>query len=112
MRILIAATGSAALLVIAAGPARATLDDATALDMMKKSGCTTCHSLDKKTIGPAYREVALKRKGEKDAVASLEKVVRTGSKGAYGGALPMPPNSPDKIGDADLHALVEWILTK
>ncbi|MGE5094259.1 MAG: c-type cytochrome [Betaproteobacteria bacterium] len=95
----------------AASAATAVLDDTAALDLMKKDGCSTCHSVEKKVVGPAYHEVALKHKADKDATAVLEKSVRAGSKGAYG-AIPMPPNSVAKITDEDLHSLVEWILSK
>lgn len=99
------------IFLLAAGASNAGLDDAAAQSMMQKSGCVACHNVDKKIVGPSYKEVAAKRKGEKDAAAMLEKTVRAGSKGTYG-AIPMPPNPASKIGDADLHAMVEWILTK
>lgn len=102
---------TAGLAMLAAGAARATLDDAAAADLMKKGGCAMCHTLDKKLIGPAYKDVALKRKNDGDAVGKLEKIVRAGSTGTYG-SIPMPPNAPEKISDTELHALVEWILTK
>lgn len=99
------------MLMLGASSAHAALDDAKALDIMKKSGCTGCHSVDKKIVGPSFKDVAAKRKGEADAVATLEKAVRAGGKGAFG-PMPMPPNPVAKISDADLHELVEWILTK
>jgi cytochrome c len=98
--------GSLALVTTSANAA---LNDVQAQDIMKKSGCAACHAVDKKRVGPAFKDVALKRKS--DAVASLEKTVRAGSKNVYG-TIPMPPSLPDKISDADLHDLVEWILTK
>lgn len=111
MKIEIAALGIAGVLALVAGSANAALDDAKAQDLIKKSGCTTCHSIDKKGMGPAFKDVAAKRKGEKDAIATLEKNVRAGGKGTYG-AMPMPPNSAAKISDADLHELAAWVLTK
>lgn len=99
------------MLTLFAASANAALDDAKAQELAKKGGCTTCHSIDKKGVGPAYKDVAQKRKGEKDAMATLEKAVRNGGKGAYG-AIPMPPSPPDKISDTDLHELIEWILKK
>ena len=101
----------AGMLMLRATTAHAALDDAKALDIMKKSGCTACHSVDKKIVGPSFKDIAAKRKGEADAVATLEKAVRAGGKGAFG-PMPMPPNPVAKISDADLHELVEWILTK
>jgi cytochrome c len=111
MKIGIATLGIAGALTLAAPVASAGLDDVKAQELLKKSGCSVCHSVERKIVGPAYKDVALKRKGEKDAVATLEKTVRAGGKGAYG-PIPMPPNPKEKIGDADLHELVEWLLTK
>lgn len=113
MKIEIAAGGIAGVLALALGAtaAHAALDDATAQELVKKAGCAVCHSVDKKIIGPAYKEVAQKRKGERDAVATIEKAVRTGSKGVYS-SMPMPPTPPSRISDADLQELVRWVLTK
>ncbi len=102
----LAAAGAMAL---ASAAANAALDDAQALELMKKGGCSSCHSVDKKVIGPAYHEVAAKHHGENGAAAQLENTVRHGSKGTYG-AMPMPPIS--KLSDAELDDLVKWILTK
>ena len=109
MKIQIATLGIAGLLMLAASPAGATLDDAKAQELLKKGGCTVCHSVDKKGMGPAFKDVAQKRKGE--ASATLEKAVRSGSKGTYG-SIPMPPSLHDKISDAELHELIEWILKR
>lgn len=110
MKIEIAAVGTAGLLALGA-TANAALDDATAQELMKKAGCAACHSVDKKIIGPAYKDVAQKRKGESDAIATLEKAVRSGSKDTYG-PMPMPPTLSSKISDSDLHELIRWVLTK
>jgi len=88
------------------------IDDAAALAMMKQSGCAACHSLDKKVLGPSYKEVAQKRKGSPGAAALLIKKVREGGKGEYGGKVPMPPSPLAKISDANLKALIDWILSK
>lgn len=111
MKILLSGLTAASMLAICAASANAALDDAKAQDIMKKGGCTACHSVDKKGVGPAYKDVAAKHKGESDAAAKLEKMVRSGSKGAYG-QIPMPPNPAAKISDAELHELAEWVLTK
>jgi cytochrome c len=92
-------------------PAWAALDDAAATDLMKKSGCAVCHTVDKKLVGPTYKDVAAKRKADGTKPDALAKAVRTGSKGVYG-PIPMPPNPEAKINDADLNALIAWILTK
>lgn len=76
---------------------------------MKKAGCFACHAVDKKLVGPAYKDVAAKYKGQADAVANLTDKSRKGGKGVWG-PIPMPPNPVAKISDADLKASVEWIL--
>lgn len=77
-------------------------------DAMVKAGCTACHNKDKKVVGPSYKQIAEKYKG-KDNVAVLMEKVRKGGSGVFG-PVPMAPNPPDKISDADLKAAVEFIL--
>ncbi len=79
--------------------------------ILKASGCLACHVKDKKLIGPSYKDVAAKYKGQADAVANLSKKVREGGKGVWG-PVPMSPNPASKISDADLKTSVEWILTQ
>ena len=101
MRMLIT---TAAALALVAGPTMANPEAA-----MTKAGCTACHAKDKKLVGPSFKDIAAKYKGQADAVASLSGKVRAGGKGVWG-PIPMSPNPPDKIADADLKAAVEWIL--
>lgn len=75
---------------------------------MNKAGCLACHAKDKKMVGPSFKEIAAKYKGQ-DATATLMQKVRTGGKGSFG-PIPMAPNPPEKINDADLKAAVEFIL--
>ena len=110
MNIRLIAWGIASVMALAAGSAQA-IDDTKAQEIAKKSGCVACHALDKKVYGPAFKDVAAKHKGEADAVTKLEKAVRVGSKGTYGAGM-MPPNPAARIGDQELHALLEWVLTK
>jgi cytochrome c len=74
-----------------------------------KAGCTVCHAPTKKIIGPAFRDVAAKYSGRADAIAMLSKQVRSGSTGVWGTAA-MVPNDPAKISDADLKAVLAWVL--
>ena len=76
-------------------------------DMMKKNGCNACHSEDKKVIGPAYKDVAAKYKGDAGAVAKLTEKVKKGGSGVWG-PVPMPPNA--QVSDADAKKMVELIL--
>jgi len=73
-----------------------------------KAGCMACHAKDKKLVGPSFKDIAAKYKGQ-DATAALVQKVRAGGKGVFG-PIPMPPNPPDKIGDAELKEGVAWIL--
>lgn len=77
--------------------------------IVKKARCVACHAVDQKRVGPAYKEVAAKYKGQADAVAVLSAKVRNGGTGNWG-QIPMPPHGADKISDADLKAAIEWIL--
>ncbi|MGE5471228.1 MAG: c-type cytochrome [Bacteroidota bacterium] len=77
--------------------------------ILGKAGCLACHAKDKKLVGPAYNDVAAKYKGQGDALAKLTDKVRKGGAGVWG-PIPMPPNSPEKISDADLKAALAWIL--
>ena len=88
----------AALAAAVAAPAWA----ATPEEAMTKAGCTACHTKDKKIVGPSFKEIAAKYKGQ-DAAATLMQKVRSGGKGSFG-PIPMSPNGPDKINDADLKA--------
>ena len=91
-----------------AGGAHAVMDNATAEAMMKKDGCSACHEVDKKLIGPAFKDVAAKYKGDKGAAAKLRDKVKKGGTHVWGEAA-MPPNV--LASDADIKELVDWILT-
>ncbi len=75
---------------------------------MNKAGCMACHAKDKKLVGPSFKDIAAKYKGQ-DASAKLMDKVRKGGSGVFG-PIPMAPNGPDKISDADLKAAVDFIL--
>ena len=95
----------AGLLVAAAAvvafPAQA--DEALA----KKHNCLACHQIDKKSVGPAYKDIARKYKGQAGMDAKLAEKVKKGGQGVWG-PVPMPPNSA--VPDADIKKLVDWIL--
>ena len=74
--------------------------------LQKKHLCFACHQMDKKAVGPAYRDIARKYKGQ-DVAAELQQRVKQGTKGNWG-AVPMPPNPA--VPDADIKTLVDWIL--
>ena len=79
--------------------------DAEAL--MKKSDCFTCHQVARKVVGPAYKDVAKKYKGNKAAPAMLVEKVKKGGSGNWG-QIPMAAH-PD-LKDEDVKAMVAWVL--
>ena len=99
---------AALVLTIAAG-AVLSLPAQASDELAKKYMCLTCHTVDKKLVGPSYHDVAVKYKGDKGAEAKLAEKIKKGGVGAWG-QIPMPPN--DKVPDADMNALVKWVLTK
>jgi len=91
------------------GPAlEAASSDAAATQLLTKYNCQACHTLDKKLVGPDYKEVAAKYAGDAAAPGKLAQKIKNGGSGVWG-QIPMPPNS---VPDADLKALVEWILAQ
>jgi cytochrome c5 len=97
--------------IAAAAPAAkagASLDLQSGQAMMQKYGCAACHAVDKPVVGPAYSQVAAKYRGDNTAATKLEQKVKAGGSGVWG-SVPMPPNAT--VPDADIKALVTWILT-
>ena len=95
-----------ALLILAAStvvamPALA--DEALA----KAKNCMACHAVDKKLVGPAYKEVAKKYAGDKTATEKLATKIQKGGSGVWG-AIPMPANP--QVSDADAKKLAAWVL--
>jgi cytochrome c len=99
----VAAVVLAAASVFAAGAAMADAGE----DLLKKSGCTACHNNDKKVVGPAYKDVAAKYKGDGGAAAKLADKVKKGGSGVWG-QVPMPPNPA--VSDADMKTMIAYIL--
>lgn len=79
-------------------------------ELAQKSGCFTCHTIEKKLVGPAWNDVSAKYRGQKDAEAKLIAKVAMGGGGVWG-SVPMPPNSP-KVAEADIKTLVRFILSR
>lgn len=77
--------------------------------LAQKSGCLACHGVDKKVLGPAFKDVAAKYKGDKSAEAKLVDKVKKGGSGVWG-PIPMPANSP-QVKDGDIQTIVKWILS-
>lgn len=97
-----------ALALAALGLALSVLPAGANEELAKKNACTACHAIDKKVVGPGYKEVAKKYAGQKDAEAKLVDKVKKGGVGVWG-QVPMPPNAALK--DEDANVLVKWILS-
>jgi cytochrome c len=97
-----------ALVVCAAAASIASGNVAASEALAKKYNCLACHTVDKAAVGPSYKDIAKKYAGDASAAKTLEAKVKGGSTGVWG-KIPMPPN--DKVPDADIKALVTWILS-
>ena len=100
MKVLLATIAAAAVLFTG----QASASQAVA----QKSGCLACHAIDKKVLGPAFKDVAAKYKGDASAEAKLIAKVKKGGSGVWG-PMPMPANSP-QVKDDDIKSIVQWIL--
>jgi cytochrome c len=89
------------LAALAAAPAYANPD------LAQKKNCLACHTVDKKVIGPGFKEVAAKYAADKTATDALTKKVIKGGAGVWGNAV-MPPNP--QLSEAEAKQLVTWIL--
>ena len=94
---------AAALGAVAATPALANQQ------LAQQKNCMACHAIDKKLVGPSYKDVAAKYAGQKDAVDKLAQKVIKGGSGVWG-PVPMPANA--QVTEAEAKTLVQWILTQ
>lgn len=92
-----------AMALSVAAPAMA--DEALA----KSKNCMACHAIDKKLVGPAYKEVAAKYAGDKAAADKLAEKILKGSSGVWG-AVPMPANAGVSADEAK--QLANWVLSQ
>ena len=97
-----------ALLILAASTVVA-LPALANQDLAQKKNCMACHAVDKKLVGPAYKDVAAKYKGDKGAVDKLAAKVIKGGSGTWG-AVPMPANP--QVNEAEAKQLVTWVLSQ
>ena len=78
------------------------------LDMAKKNACMACHAVDKKLVGPSYKDVAAKYKGDAAAAEALATKIKAGGKGVWG-QIPMPPNN---VTPEEAKKLATWVLSQ
>lgn len=96
-----------ALMCATAATAHAAGADSDMQALALKKNCMACHAVDKKLVGPSYKEVAAKYANDKAAVDKLTTKVVKGGSGAWG-AIPMPANT--QVSEAEAKSLVQWIL--
>jgi len=92
--------------IVLSGTASATISNSEATQLMQQHNCQACHAVDKKLVGPAFKDVAKKYATDASAPQKLALKIKTGGAGVWG-PIPMPPNN---VSDADLNKLVAWIL--
>ena len=78
-------------------------------ELAKKHNCFACHAVDKKLVGPSYKDVAAKYRNDPAAEAKLFDKVKKGGQGVWG-QVPMPPNA--QVPDGDIISLVKWVLSQ
>ena len=78
-------------------------------DLAKAKNCMACHAVATKLVGPAYKDVAAKYAGQKDAEDKLVQKVLKGGSGVWG-PVPMPANT--QVTEAEAHTLVKWVLSQ
>ena len=98
-----------AILLAAAAMVPASFPVSANEELAKKHACFACHAVDKKLVGPSYKEVGAKYRNDPGAEAKLVDKVKKGSQGTWG-QVPMPPNA--SVPDPDVRALVKWILSQ
>lgn len=76
--------------------------------LAKSKNCLACHGIDNKIIGPAFKDIAAKYKGDDSAVTALSSKVKSGGSGVWG-EMPMPPNPA--VSDEEIETLVKWVLS-
>jgi cytochrome c len=105
---LMALVAGVGLITAGAAGAAATQDQAMALIKDKKLDCLGCHTIDKKLVGPAWKDVGAKYRGQAGAKAKLVEKVKKGGTGNWGN---VQMNPHPTASDADLGTLVDFILT-
>lgn len=78
------------------------------LALATSRNCMACHAIDKKVVGPAYKDVGARYAGQKDAVDKLSARIMKGSSGVWG-PVPMPPNT--QVKEAEAKRLATWVLS-
>lgn len=92
--------------LLAAGGAQA-FDAAAAKALAAKNACLACHAVDRKLVGPSYKDVAAKHKGQADALEIVAARIKSGGSGIYG---PVPMPAQPNLKEDELKLLAAWVL--
>ncbi|KVN23628.1 cytochrome C [Burkholderia pyrrocinia] len=98
---------AAAVLLAGTFGAAAHADVGDGLKVARSNACMGCHAVDRKLVGPSFKDIAARYKADPQAVAKLSKKVKEGGSGVWG-AIPMPAHP--RMSDADARSVVEWVL--
>ena len=85
-------------------------DAKAAAELIKASGCTSCHATNEKIVGPAFQDISSKYAGDKDAIATLMQSIKNGSIGKWGKRIAMPPHA--SISNDDLKTMATWVMAQ
>ena len=80
-----------------------------AAKLAQEKACLACHAIDKRVVGPSFKEIAAKYRSVKEADDKLEKKVRAGGSGVWG-QVPMPPNTT--VNEKDAAVLAKWVMSQ
>lgn len=83
------------------------MDAAAAKALASKSACLACHAVDRKLVGPSYKDVVAKHKGQADALEKVAARIKSGGSGVYG---PVPMPAQPNLKDDELKLLAAWVL--
>jgi cytochrome c len=98
-----------ALMIFAAAATSAMTMPAMATEALARANaCMACHAIDRKMVGPSFRDISARYAGNADAVARMVTKIQRGGSGSWG-AVPMPANP--RISDADARTLAAWSLS-
>ena len=78
-------------------------------ELVQASGCLSCHSVDEKIVGPAFKDVVAKYSRDPDAIANITQSIKNGSRGKWG-RMPMPAHA--SLSSEDLKTLATWVMTR
>ncbi|WP_119352419.1 c-type cytochrome [Azohydromonas sediminis] len=95
------------LVVLMALPTAHAVDAAKATELAKAKACMSCHAVDRKLVGPAYKDVAEKYKADKEAPAKLAQKILKGGSGVWG---PVPMPATAGLAESDALLLAQWVL--